>query len=407
MRWEFHSALYIRSKSNLKKHQRNPSNIFLTEIEGGNSSAYGPQCAFHGSSGLADVNCKDYDFDVQPIPPRLEYICSKDSLSINHTSISTLPINTLRDSINISIPYSVEELRLAANKSVSFSTAHTYRNRSEFYTADPYFSSHNAPILMDGFTYCDGSTLFVEAIFNLRYLHYVIGNEKKIESMKDIWICIHHGMTAQSYYPLDPHNHIIIAVFNFTNQCLSASDHHYEFRSVNTHYYYSLDLEFLPYYHVQRYYLSMCIYISKAFERQVIAFLNYYYFHGIQHFVFNINGNLEYWQKLLKVYSDHGIVDIVDFVFPESKRYHDQQVIMNSCNRRYRYTTQFMIHCDVDEFLLPLNPNWRIVDVVRLYSSSFPNIDGFSVGNDRSIKNRYVIIIYIVILIQVNGNQLC
>ena len=128
----------------------------------------------------------------------------------------------------------------------------------------------------------------------------------------------------------------------------------------------------------------MGIFIKKALEKQVIAFINHYFFHGIQHFVFNINGNLEYWSKVLKRYSDHGIVDVVDFEYPTLKSFYDQQVVMNSCNRRFRYATQFMIQCDVDEFFLPLNPKWRIVDVVRLYDSVYPEMDAFSVIDENN-----------------------
>ena len=148
---------------------------------------------------------------------------------------------------------------------------------------------------------------------------------------------------------------------------------------MKNNFHYSLNLEYLPYFRLPRYYLSMCIFLSKAIEQQVIAFINYYFFHGVQHFVFNINGNLNYWKKLLKEYSDHGIVDIIDFEFPNNIPFNEQQVVMNSCNRRYRYTSRYMIQCDVDEFFLPLNPKWRIIDVVRLYSSAYPNIDAFSV----------------------------
>ena len=87
---------------------------------------------------------------------------------------------------------------------------------------------------------------------------------------------------------------------------------------------------------------------------------------------------------MLKRYSDHGIVDVIDFEFPVKRKAYDQQVVMNSCNRRLRYATQFMIHDDVDEFFLPLNPKWRIVDVVQMYDSLYPELDAFSVidGNN-------------------------
>lgn len=318
-------------------------------------------------------------FVVQPIPPTLESINNRDYSAFQQSSGHRITFDYIKKSIDLAIPYTEEDLRMAASNSNNFSTAHTLRNRSEFYTADPHYNSYKSPILMDGFTYCEASALMVEVIFNLKYISTAGGKQKKLESIKDTWLCFHHGRTVMNMYPGDPHQHIIIAVFNFSNQCSTANDNHYEFRAVNNEFHYSLSLEFLPYFRVQRYYLSMCIFLSKAIEQQVIAFINYYYFHGVQHFVFNINGNLNYWRKLLKVYSDHGIVDIVDFEFPNNRWLHEQQVVMNSCNRRYRYTTQYMIQCDVDEFFLPLNSKWRVVDVVRLYSSAYPDIDAFSV----------------------------
>ena len=322
--------------------------------------------------------------NVQPIPPSLDNINARNnqfkSKIIGHNSFS---IPELRKSFDVSIPYTERQLREAANRSISFSTTHTKRNRSEFYTADTNYKSHKAPLLMDGFTYCEGSNLMVEVLFNLKYMYDVVDKEIVRASMKDTWICTHHGMTVQSDYPPDPHKHIIIAVFNFTNQCSTANNNHYEIQAIEGKYYYSLNLEFLPYFQIQRYYISMCIFIKKAPEKQVIAFINHYFFHGIQHFVFNINGNLEYWSKVLKKYSDHGIVDIVDFEYPSLKGFYEQQVVMNSCNRRYRYATRFMIQCDVDEFFLPLDPKWRIVDVVRFYDFVYPEMDAYSVNDGK------------------------
>ena len=323
--------------------------------------------------------------NAQPIPPTLDKIQTKlNHLKRKALGHDALSIDDFRKSFDVSIPYSELQLRQAANRSINFSTTHAKRNRSEFYTADPNYKSHKAPLLMDGFSYCEGSNLMVEVLFNLKYMYDEVDREIVIASMKDTWICIHHGITVQSEYPLDPHKHVIITVFNFTNQCSTADDHHYEIRAVEGKYNYSLNLEFLPYFQTQRFYISMCIFIKKAPEKQVIAFINHYFFHGIQHFVFNINGNLEYWSKVLKRYSDHGIVDVVDFEYPSLKGFYEQQVVMNSCNRRFRYATQFMIQCDVDEFFLPLNPKWRIVDVVRLYDSVYPEMDAFSVIDENN-----------------------
>lgn len=285
----------------------------------------------------------------------------------------------LRDTMNITVPYTEEELRAAAQKSTSESTVWAGRPRFEFYTADPKYYSGLSPMLMDGFTYCEDSTLVVEALFNLKYMYVVAGRNKTRASITDTWICTHAGQNETNIFLKDADKHIIITEFKFEGQCASANDTHYEIRSLHENHSYSLDLEFLPDFRAQRYYLSLCVFLEHAPFPQVIAFINHHFFHGVQHFVFYINGNLPYWEDLLKAYITHGIIDLVDFTLPFHRPFYEQQVMLNSCNRRYRYTTQFMIYCDVDEFFVTVNPEWRLVDVVRLYDRAYPNVDGFSV----------------------------
>ena len=285
----------------------------------------------------------------------------------------------LRRSMNLTVPYTEEELRQAAQKSTNETTVWVGRPRFEFYTADPKYYSGLSPMLMDGFTYCEDETLVVEALFNLKYMYVVSGRNKTRISMTDTWICTHAGQTETNFFRPDPDKHIIITEFKFKNQCSTASDPHYEIRSIHENHSYALDLEFLPDFRAQRFYLSLCVFLENAPLAQVMAFINHHFFHGVQHFVFYINGNLPYWEEVLKAYITHGIIDLVDFTLPYHRPFYEQQVMMNSCNRRYRYTTQFMIFCDVDEFFLPVNPDWRVVDVVRLYDLAYPNVDGFSV----------------------------
>ena len=285
----------------------------------------------------------------------------------------------LRRSMNLTVPYTEEELRQAAQKSTSETTVWVGRPRHEFYTADPKYYSGLSPMLMDGFTYCEDETLVVEALFNLKYMYVVSGRNKTRISMTDTWVCTHAGQTETNHYRVDPDKHIIITEFKFKNQCSTASDTHYAIRSLQENHSYSLDLEFLPDFRAQRFYLSLCVFLENAPLAQVIAFINHHFFHGVQHFAFYINGNLPYWEEKLRAYTTHGIIDLIDFTLPYHRPFYEQQVMMNSCNRRYRYTTQFMIFCDVDEFFLPVNPDWRVVDVVRLYDLAYPNVDGFSV----------------------------
>lgn len=285
----------------------------------------------------------------------------------------------LRSSMNLTVPYTEEELRQAAQQSTNETTVWVDRPRFEFYTADPEYYSARSPMLMDGFTYCEDSTLVVEALFNLKYMYVVAGRNKTRTSMTDTWVCTHAGKTETNLFRVDADKHIIITEFKFADQCSTASDPHYEIRSIHENHTYSIDLEFLPDFRVQRFYLSLCVFLENAPLAQVIAFINHHFFHGVQHFAFYINGNLPYWAEVLKAYVAHGIIDLVDFTLPYHRPFYEQQVMLNSCNRRYRYTTQFMIYCDVDEFFLPVNPDWRVVDVVRLYDLAYPNVDGFSV----------------------------
>ena len=288
-------------------------------------------------------------------------------------------IDYLRKSLNVTVPYSEDELRQSAIRSNNYSTVYQKRRRQEFYSADPNFQSHKAPLLMDGFSYCDGSTLVVEILMNLRYMIDSEGKEKAYSCISDTWICTHQNVSVSNWFVTDPYKNVIILAFNYTDQCSTANDSHYRIRALNNGFNYSLNLEYLPHFKTHRYYLSMCVFLDNAPERQVIGFINHYFFHGVQHFIFNINGNLDYWTKVLKEYSDHGIVEVIDYTFPNRTRFHEQLVVMNSCNRRNRFSTTFLIQCDIDEFFLPLNPKWRIIDVVRLYDMVYPEMDAFNV----------------------------
>ena len=47
---------------------------------------------------------------------------------------------------------------------------------------------------MDGFAYCEGSTLVVEILMNLRYMIDVEGKEKAYSCISDTWICTHQNV---------------------------------------------------------------------------------------------------------------------------------------------------------------------------------------------------------------------
>ena len=139
-------------------------------------------------------------------------------------------VDYLRKRFNVTVPYSEEELRQSAIRSKSYSTIYQKRKRQEFYSADPNYKTHKAPLLMDGFSYCDGSSLFVEIFMNLRYIIDLDGVEKANSCIADTWICTHQNVSVSNWYVSDPYKKVIILVFNFTNQCSAANDFHYHIR---------------------------------------------------------------------------------------------------------------------------------------------------------------------------------
>lgn len=290
----------------------------------------------------------------------------------------------LRNSFNTTMPYAEDDLRNAVNNSSNIPTTTINRPRYEFYTSDPNYADYSSPLLMDSFSYCEGETLVAEFILNIRYMYMVIGRVNATKRITDTWVCEHHGINTTNIFKHDNHKHVIIAEFKFNNSCHLQNDHGFRLYDTTHGYYYNTTVEFLPEFTQQRYYLSLCTSIESAPLSQVYAYVHHHFFHGVQHFVFYINGQLKYWNKVLAPYAEKGLVELIDFTFPNHRPFFEQAAIINSCGRRYRYHSQFMIFTDVDEFFIPLNSTWRVVDVVRLYDMVYPRFDGFSVvSNNR------------------------
>lgn len=289
-------------------------------------------------------------------------------------------LNELRKLMNTTIPYTEDELRQAVYHSSNRSSISINRPRYEFYASDPEFENYTHPLLMDGFSYCEGTTLVVEALFTIRYMYIPIGRLNTLEYVKDKWICEHHGKNASNIFRYDSYKQMIITEYKFMNSCHLGNDHSYILYDISHPYQYHITLEFLPDFTQQRYYLSLCTSIEKAPPNQVLAYIHHHFFHGVQHFAFYLNGQFNFWKKVLQPYANTGLVDLIDFTFPHHRPFFEQTTIINSCARRYRYTSQFMIFSDVDEFFLPINTTWRIIDVIKLYNQVFPTVDAFSVS---------------------------
>lgn len=260
------------------------------------------------------------------------------------------------------------------------SSTYAFRPISSFFTADSGHGNRSVPMLVDAFSYCENNSLVVEAILNLRYVYAQVGRSYAHNAMYDQWYCEYRNETQLNLFPVDTHKHIIVTLFRFPQHCQSPF-HSIHLYSNRTNYHYYLDVEFLPSFTSQRYYLSICTMLEIAPLGQVRVFLNHYLALGVEHFVFYLNGRYHYWQAVLQKYIQNGILEIVDFAVPDHGPFYEQAAAINSCNRRQRYATQFMIFLDVDEFLIPMNRTWKLTQVVRLYDEVFPFADAFSVRN--------------------------
>ena len=60
----------------------------------------------------------------------------------------------------------------------------------------------------------------------------------------------------------------------------------------------------------------MCVFWKYAFKKQIKTFINHCPLYETHHYVKNINGNQDNLSKIIMKYSDYGIVDIDDFVYP-------------------------------------------------------------------------------------------
>lgn len=313
--------------------------------------------------------------DVQPIPPhftpRSPRKVNRKKNAKHKASVNRL-IKRERLKVNTTVPYTEEELRHALAKSSFVSTVTVNRPLSDFYQADPSWKSYQSPILMDAFSYCEGNHLIIEGIFNTKYL------KKEKPWMHSKWSCYHSGSSVRNSYQASQ-EHMIVTFFRFLSQCPKAKDLHYIIFNESFNKTYSLDVEFLPDFTKQRFYLSACTMIEDIPFSMVRMYIHHYFFHGVQHFVFYINGLLDQWKHSLRSYIQSGLVELIDFTFPQHEPFYEQAVMLSSCARRYRYNSQFMIFNDVDEYFHPMNATWRVIDVVHLYDRLYPHVDAFGV----------------------------
>ena len=233
------------------------------------------------------------------------------------------------------------------------------------------------PVLMEAFTYCQEEDLLFNSVINLFYL----GENSKYRKPYRFSKCTAQldGVVANDTMVDDPLSRVIVSAFRFPGMCSSQNrgiaitcdtiNNTYRITPVHIHYE-----------KTTRYYLSVCTSIADVSPLLVRAWIYYYYASGVEHFTLYLNRNQEYWKRELHDFQSTGLVDLIDFEYKYHERFRDQEAALESCNLRYRNTSKFVIYNDVDEFFVPMNPKWRIIDVVHLYDTLYPTADAFRVN---------------------------
>ena len=237
--------------------------------------------------------------------------------------------------------------------------------------------SANIPVLMEAFTYCQENDLVFNSVINLFYLGENIIFRKDYRFSK----CTAQldGVVANDTMVDDPLARVIVSAFRFPEMC-SSQNREIAITCDTINNTYRITPVHIHYENTTRYYLSVCTSIADVSPLLVRAWIYYYFANGVEHFTFYLNEQQEFWKKVLRDFQQTGLVDLLDFEYKYHISHRDQEPALESCNLRYRNTSKFVIYNDIDEFFVPMNPKWRIVDVVRLYDTLYPKADAFRVS---------------------------
>ena len=232
------------------------------------------------------------------------------------------------------------------------------------------------PVLMEAFTYCQEDDLLFNSVINLFYLGDNIKYRKAYRFSK----CIAQldGVVANDTMVDDPLARVIVSAFRFPGMC-SSQNREIAITCDTINNTYRITPVHIHYENTTRYYLSVCTSIADVSPLLVRAWIYYYFANGVEHFTIYLNRNQEYWKRVLHDFQQTGLVDLIDFEYKYHERFRDQETALESCNLRYRNTSKFVIYNDVDEFFVPMNPKWRIVDVVHFYDTLYPTAVAFRV----------------------------
>ena len=323
---------------------------------------------------------KTEDDYLQSLHPRRRHAFHQAKLRASQNRL-----DNLRSTLNPTISVSPEQFRASLPSGNFTSTTYVGRPITDFIHSDRNHGKFTSPMLVDAFSYCEDTTYVVEAIFNLRYMYIYAKRSPTREALHDQWFCIHDNITQPSLYPVDNHKHIVATVFKFQGHCTQPTRPPQSLQvylySKSTHHQYNLEVEFLPSFTNQRWYLSLCTMIENVPVSQIRVFLNHHLAYGVQHFIMYVNSGLAAWRSRLQPYLQRGLLELVDFAVPNHGPFYEQAAALNSCNRRQRYATQYMIYSDVDEFFFPMNHTLLLPHVLQMYAEAYPYTDAFSIRN--------------------------
>lgn len=132
-----------------------------------------------------------------------------------------------------------------------------------------------------------------------------------------------------------------------------------------------------------KYHLGGCTSVAGAHLSRVPEWITYHLQQGWEHFYIYVNEDPAAALTLLGPFIKAGVVDVIDFQWPPSADFSQQQAAENSCIRRYRGLSRWVSMTDVDEFFQPMRPVTVAVYLHGLASSTIERLGAARVSSYR------------------------
>jgi len=111
---------------------------------------------------------------------------------------------------------------------------------------------------------------------------------------------------------------------------------------------------------------------------RILEWVAYHYLHGFKHFKIYSDGNPALLQIALAPYTREGLVEVVDWSWP-NQGFHHQQTQMHSCLYRYRSIAHWVAFFDIDEFFQPME-NKTILEILETSGSNWAGVTALMVN---------------------------